>query len=47
MPMKEVWRPFLWVNTAEDLWGTNQYLNNIMLTENKSVYDIISSICVV
>lgn len=47
MPMKEIWRPFLWVNTAEDLWGTNQYLNNIMLTENKSVYNIISSICLV
>jgi len=47
MPMKEIWRPFLWVMTSEDLWGTNQYLNNIMLTENKSVYDIISKIFVI
>jgi hypothetical protein len=42
-PMKEVWRPFLWVKAAEDLWGTNQYLNEIMLTKDKSVYSLLNS----
>jgi hypothetical protein len=44
MPMKEVWRPFLWVKAAEDLWGTNQYLNDIMLTGDRSVYNVVSAL---
>jgi hypothetical protein len=43
-PMKEVWRPFLWVKAAEDLWGTNQYLNEIMLTKDRSVYNVVSAL---
>ena len=44
VPMKEVWRPFLWVNMAKDVWGTNQYLNEIMLTRDRSVYNVVSAL---
>lgn len=43
-PMREVWRPFLWVDAVADLWGTNQYLNEIQLTPTKSVSDILSAV---
>ena len=42
MPMKEVWRPFLWVRDTTDIWGTNQYLNDIKVGPNVSVYDILA-----
>ena len=45
IPMKEVWRPFLWVKDSKDMWGTNQYLNDIKVTSNTSVYDIIDAYC--
>jgi len=45
MPMKEVWRPFLWVKGSEDLWGTIQYLNDIKVSPTASVYDAINAIC--
>ena len=43
-PMREVWRPFLWVDAVADLWGTNQYLNEIQLTPTKSVSDILTCV---
>jgi len=42
MPMKEVWRPFLWVRDTTDIWGTNQYLNDIKVGPNVSVYDVLT-----
>ena len=42
-PMKEVWRPFLWVK-AGDMWGTNQYLNDIKVSPTSSVYEIIHTL---
>lgn len=41
-PMREVWRPFLWVDAVSDMWGTNQYLNDIQLTPTKSVSHILT-----
>jgi hypothetical protein len=41
IPMKEVWRPFLWVKDEGDVWGTNQYLNEIKVSPTLSVYDIV------
>ena len=45
-PMREVWRPFLWIDSTIDskidMWGTNQYLNEIQLTPTKTVSDILT-----
>ena len=43
VPMKEVWRPFLWVKDNTDVWGTNQYLNDIKVGPNVSIYDILAN----
>ena len=44
-PMREVWRPFLWVKPLDglDVWGTNQYLGEIQITPNRSVLEIIGA----
>ena len=42
-PMKEVWRPFLWVKDKGDMWGTNQYLSDIKVGPTISIYDVVSA----
>jgi hypothetical protein len=29
LPMREVWRPFVWNDVSTDTWGTNTYLDTI------------------
>ena len=51
VPMKEVWRSFLWVvgrDSEEDVWGTNAFLKEILITQKDSVYTVIerySNLC--
>jgi hypothetical protein len=42
-PMRTVWRPFLWISNdlSEDVWGTNAYLNDIVIGEGVSVFNLI------
>jgi hypothetical protein len=41
IPMKELWRPFLW-STAEESWGTNEFLRGVELAPGHSVYSLIT-----
>ena len=43
-PMKEVWRSFLWVvgeKSEDDIWGTNIFLKESIITQKDSVYMVI------
>jgi hypothetical protein len=43
-PMKEVWRSFIWIvgkDSEEDVWGTNTFLKEIVLTQKDSVHTIL------
>ena len=43
-PMREVWRPFLWVEAADgrDCWGVNGFLKDISLGPTSSAYSVLS-----
>lgn len=44
-PMREVWRPFLWVEAADgsDGWGVNRFLKDIPVGPTHSAYSVLSS----
>jgi len=44
-PMREVWRPFLWVADASgaDIWGVNGMLKEIALSESESAYSVLEA----
>jgi hypothetical protein len=42
-PMKDVWRPFVWVQGATDVLGTNMYLSDISLGHGLSVHSVLTT----
>jgi len=45
IPAKEVWRPFLWMDETEHLWGVNKQLEGISLSSSHTVASVIETLC--
>jgi hypothetical protein len=50
LPLREVWRPFLWVHLANDAtsdssdpWGVNKLLDMISVADNVTVYSVLQT----
>ncbi len=44
-PMREVWRPFLWVadEAGTDIWGVNAMLKEIALSESETAHSVLQT----